>query len=1125
MLKLRPHAGAVTPLLALLCVAALAEPAVGTFATFESGQVRPLALSPDGNQLFAVNTPDGQLEIFAVSGAGLTHTASVPVGMEPVAVAARTDTEVWVVNHLSDSVSIVDVGSTPPRVVRTLLVGDEPRDIVFAGDTDVNGNFTRAFITTARRGQNSPIDPKLTEPGFPRALVWVFDAEDLGSSLEGDPDEIVELFGDTPRALAATADGSTVYAAVFHSGNQTASVTEGAVCNGGAGAAPCSGDGIISPGGLPSGDRPGGLPLPNQADSVTGPEVGLVVKYNNAISTWEDELGRNWNNAIRFTLPDYDVFAIDAQAAEPMETASYAHVGTILFNMLVNPSNGKVYVTNTEAKNEVRFEGPGVAAAGVKPPGEPPTVRGHLHEARITVLDGSSVSPRHLNKHIALQSSGYLTAPTEMGVKEKSLATPLDMALASDGTLYVAAFGSSKVGTFNATQLETNSFTPDAATHIEVTGGGPSGLALDEANGRLYVLTRFDNAVKVIDITAMPKVEIAQHPLHNPEPEAVVNGRPVLYDARLTSSNGEASCASCHVFGDLDSLGWDLGDPDGLVMTNPNPGVPGLFGGQPFHPMKGPMTTQTLRGLANHGPMHWRGDRTGGNAMPPGDPLDEALAFKAFIVAFEGLMGRDAPLPQADMDAFTDFILEVVPPPNPVRALTNTLTPAQSAGRNLYLSGPPTDGGRTCNGCHNLDPSQGFFGTAGLSSFEGETQEFKVAHLRNAYQKVGMFGMPDVSFVTLAPPENNFQFDQIRGFGFLHDGSIDTIFHFLRATVFSFPNGDTDRRNLEQFVLAFDTTFAPMVGQQVTLTSTNSAAVSSRITDMITRATTAFPLVGQPGATECDLIVKGTVAGEARGYLMNAAGNFQSDRAGEPLLSDTALRAKATVGQELTYTCVPPGSGQRLGIDRDADGFLDRDELDACSSPQDQISVPGGTAARLVSAKKMLIKNKTPDDESKNKIVVLAKNACISTPPPGSPGDPRCGLSPPGTVKAAIRVSSATSGHSHTTDLPCQNWKLIGSESNPKGYKYKDKELDDGTAKRVVWRNGRLLKAVLKGKGTTALDYDLQVGVSEGLVQVAFATDVDQVCLGCTSAKGKDGSDGKKFLGKSATCPAPLSCP
>ena len=49
--------------------------------------------------------------VVAVSGAGLTHTGSVPVGLEPIAVAARSNTEVWVVNHLSDSVSIVDVGT------------------------------------------------------------------------------------------------------------------------------------------------------------------------------------------------------------------------------------------------------------------------------------------------------------------------------------------------------------------------------------------------------------------------------------------------------------------------------------------------------------------------------------------------------------------------------------------------------------------------------------------------------------------------------------------------------------------------------------------------------------------------------------------------------------------------------------------------------------------------------------------------------------------------------------------------------------------------------------------------------------------------------------------------------
>ena len=97
---------------ALALSISLAAPAAASFVTFESGQVRPLALSPDGSRLFAVNTPDDRLEIFAVNGGDLSHVDSVPVGLEPIAVAARTNGEVWVVNHLSDSVSIVDVSTT-----------------------------------------------------------------------------------------------------------------------------------------------------------------------------------------------------------------------------------------------------------------------------------------------------------------------------------------------------------------------------------------------------------------------------------------------------------------------------------------------------------------------------------------------------------------------------------------------------------------------------------------------------------------------------------------------------------------------------------------------------------------------------------------------------------------------------------------------------------------------------------------------------------------------------------------------------------------------------------------------------------------------------------------------------
>jgi YVTN family beta-propeller protein len=836
--------------------------------------------------------------------------------------------------------------------------------------------------------------------------VWVFDATNLGTALGGTPLAILTLFCDTPRALAVSPDLGTVYAAAFHSGNETTVVNEGVVCDGGAAAGPCT---------IAGTSYPGGLPAPNtNFQGLPQPEVGLIVRLNRTANRFEDELGRNWNNAVRFNLPDRDVFAIDANnlAATP---TPFAHVGTILFNMAVNPVSGKLYVSNTEARNEDRFEGPGVFAGH--------TVRGHLHEARITVISGTTVTPRHLNKHI-----DYNVVPSPAGVKDRSLAIPTGMAVTPNGArLYVAAFGSSKVGIFDTTELESDTFTPSALDHLTVSGGGPSGLVLNAAKNRLYVFTRFDNAISVIDTTTAS--EIAHLPVHNPEPASVVNGRPVLYDARLSSSNGEASCASCHVFGDFDSLAWDLGNPDDAPLPNPNPFE---FGGSAtFAPLKGPMTTQSLRGMANHGPMHWRGDRTGGND-PGGDPLDENAAFNKFIIAFDGLLGRGAPISTAQMQAFADFILQVTYPPNPIRNLDNSLTAAQSAGRTTYF-GPITDSVRNCNGCHTLDPAAGFFGTDGEMSFEGETQDFKIPHLRNMYQKIGMFGMPAVPGLSGSSAH---QGDQVRGFGFLHDGAIDTLFRFHGAAVFSLT--DAEQRNLEAFMLAFDTNLAPIVGQQITLTSTNAAVAGPRINLLNARA----------AANECEVTVKGTVAGEARGAVRLSSGQFQTDREGDPLLTDAQVRAlAATPGQELTYTCAPPGSGIRLGVDRDEDGFFDRDELDAGSDPADPASVPGGTTTTtstststttlpgdvtLIPAKRLVLKDRStpPADPSRRRFAFRAstRNAApanrVVPPTAGSPEDPRIQ-----TAVLAVYNSAGLSNDLAAVALDVGKWSLSGTDT------------------------------------------------------------------------------------------------
>src|SRR5262249_48645401 len=99
----------------------------------------------------------------------------------------------------------------------------------------------------------------------------------------------------------------------------------------------------------------------------------------------------------------------------------------------------------------------------------------------------------------------------------------------------------------------------------------------------------------------------------------------------------------------------------------------------------------------------------------------------------------------------------------------------------------------------------------------------------------------------------------------------------------------------------------------------------------------------------------------------------------------------------------------------------------------------------------------------------------------------------------------------------------LGSVTTPKGYKYRDAEQNEGVTKTVVWK-ARQLKAVLSGQGPTTLTYALQVGVDQSPVAARFTSGGVTICLECAAYNGNTGADGKQFLGKTATCPAPSGC-
>jgi hypothetical protein len=240
----------------------------------------------------------------------------------------------------------------------------------------------------------------------------------------------------------------------------------------------------------------------------------------------------------------------------------------------------------------------------------------------------------------------------------------------------------------------------------------------------------------------------------------------------------------------------------------------------------------------------------------------------------------------------------------------------QAAGRNVYFN-TTSDTITTCNGCHTVDPSRKLFGSDGTMSIEGAQldQDFKIPHIRNMYQKVGMFGTNSSRslFANVG--------DQIKGFGYNNAGKFGTLVQFFSEDVFN-ALSTTQKQQLEQYVLAAPSDVNPVVGQQVTVTpaNANQSDVSARLNLLVARAQVTSPV------PECELVAKGVISGQQRGWVMNASQQFVPNKASESAVTLSGLLSQASAAAApLTFTCVPPGNGTRIGVDRDANGTLDRD--------------------------------------------------------------------------------------------------------------------------------------------------------------------------------------------------------
>ena len=886
-----------------------------SFVNFETAPVHPVALSPDGSRLAVCNLPDMRLELFDVTSGIPISTGSVIVGLDPVTVRFRSNNEVWVVNQISDSVSVVDLSAL--RIVATLNTLDAPADVVFAGAPE------RAFVSCA--GANT---------------VQVFDP--ANRNLAGS----IPIDGQRPKAMAVSPDRTTVYVAIFESGNGST------ILSAGIGALTVFPQPTVVD--FLDGPHRGQNPPPNSGavflppinpllpTNSTPPRVGLIVKKNNA-GRWLDDNQGDWTEYIRGTnsifsgrprgwdLVDHDVAVIDAA------TWSVGYVSGLMnlcMDLAVNPASGELALVGTEAMNQLRYE---------------PVLKGIFTRVNLALVgpQNGTVVIKDLNPHL-----DYTTNTVSVSERDKSLGDPRGVVWSSDGTRgYVTGMGS---GNLIIVDTSGNRVGRQSALLL---GDGPTGLALDEPRKRLYVLNRFAAAVAVVDTEA--EVVVTNVPLYDPTPSVVKTGRKHLYDTHKTSGLGQAACASCHVDGRFDRLAWDLGNPTGsiksLTATNNN------FGRFPpavtnhFHPMKGPMVTQTLQDIIGHEPFHWRGDRDG---------LEE------FNATFTNLQAAASALTTNEMQELEDFLASISFPPNPFRQFNNSLSTnlplaghvalgrgARSAGEALPRGNARRGldrfrlvGSDGCTHCHTLPSgvgpdltwtgvqwrqfpvgASGQHHAAFIAVERSSALPFKISQLRNLYDKVGM---------------DLFHSSSQTGFGFFHDGSVDSLTRFVQDG-FDLRD-DQETADIVAFLLSFTGSDLPpgsptdpdrppglpskdvpaAVGKQITV---SSATPVQLVTDMINLAVSSTGRV--------DLVVYGMKNGTNRGWVLDrTTRQFQSDRNGETIAPD-GLRLLSDSSNPLTYTLVPRGSGPRIGVDRDEDGYLNRTELEFGSNPADPLSL------------------------------------------------------------------------------------------------------------------------------------------------------------------------------------------
>jgi hypothetical protein len=598
------------------------------------------------------------------------------------------------------------------------------------------------------------------------------------------------------------------------------------------------------------------------------PPVSLIVRKH-ADSRWRDDNAADWtdfvtgnlateaNRMVGWDLLDRDLIAIDANSL-----AIKYYPGDLNINMSIatNVKTGEVTMVGTDASNEIRYE---------------PNLTGRFIKVKMATFDTMGLKNSFdLNPHL-----NYSQSSVSISERNRSIGDPRGLAFENNGRrAWITGMGSNNVVVMNVDGKRIK--------RIELPEG-PTGIVMDESRDRVYVLCRFAGAITTLSKSERRRLNTVSY--YDPTPQAIKEGRPLLYNTHLGSGLGQIACASCHVDGRTDRLAWDLGNPAGNMESRID--VNGKT--WEFHPMKGPMKTQTLVDIIGSPSLHHRGDRS--------NLLD-------FAKAFSNLQGADSALSTENISKLEVFLDSIHFGPNPNRKKDNTFSTSvgmQGPYSKVFRFGDAVDGfvrmknlNRNCMLCHIGQRGRGdIHGPSGL-----HVQQPAIAEpLGGFFDRIGFFwGSIDGS---------------TSGFGFRPDSSQDSIMSIRE-------NGFVSKiqNNIHAAFMSWEGPKPGIgglsrdshagVGWQVMMNATSPNI--DEINKMIMIADT-----GNVG-----LIAQGVLEGSRRGFFYTGGRWFQGDIIGD-VRSVYNLKNTLSSKDYLLFTLVPRGSEYRLAIDADLDGLLD----------------------------------------------------------------------------------------------------------------------------------------------------------------------------------------------------------